>query len=236
MITAIIPARGGSKTIPRKNLVEIGGHPLIAYSIAACSLAKNIDRIIVSTEDAEIADVSRSYGAEVPFMRPDELSRDDSSDVGFLTHFFSEVSDEHVALIRPTTPFRDPRFMDETIEMYFTLHDSVTGLRTVEETNDNPYKIYQINGNICQGFFLDFMGNPDYTNLPRQSFPKAYVGNGHIDIIKKKTVDTESTFGAKIHAVVCEKMIDIDSQADLEYARYNIQKGSLLLDHLKGST
>ena len=91
MITAIIPARGGSKSIPRKNIVDVGGHPLISYSIDVCKQAKNIDRIIVSTEDEEIAEISKSYGAEVPFIRPSELSQDNSTDVGFLKHFFDQV-------------------------------------------------------------------------------------------------------------------------------------------------
>ena len=88
MITAIIPARGGSKSIPKKNIVDIGGHPLIAYSIVACQLSQTIDRVIVSTDDLEISTIATSYGAEVPFRRPAELAQDGSTDVGFLKHFF----------------------------------------------------------------------------------------------------------------------------------------------------
>ena len=80
------------------------------------------------------------------------------------------------------------------------------------------------------------MGEVDYTNLPRQSFPKSYIGNGHIDIVKKKTVSNLSTFGMKIHAEVCQSMTDIDCQADLDYARYEIKIGNVLLDYLEGLT
>ena len=90
-ITALIPARGGSKGVPRKNIKLLNGHPLIAYSIIACRLSKNIGRIIVSTEDKEIASISINHGAEVPFMRPPDLSRDESTDQDVLEHFFDQI-------------------------------------------------------------------------------------------------------------------------------------------------
>lgn len=233
MITAVIPARGGSVSIHRKNLVDIGGFPLIAYSIAACHLTKSINRVIVSTEDAEIADVSRQYGAEVPFVRPSEFSQNDSPDMDFISHFFDNVNSKEVALIRPTTPFRDPLFMDDVIINYFRVKDSITGLRTLEETNDNPYKTFMIQDNICRGFFSDFEGEADYTNLPRQSFPKAFVGNGHIDIVKKETVTKGSVFGDKVYTHVCSRMVDIDCLDDLELARFKALSENKLSEYLR---
>ena len=215
MINAIIPARGGSKGIPNKNIITLGGHPLIAYSILACQASQNIDRIIISTDCPKIAKISLSYGAEVPFLRPIELATDHSTDVEFLNHFFSNIDCNDVALIRPTTPFRSPCFMDEVVSRYRSIEDDITGLRTVYEVGHNPYKMYQIKDNICYGFFENFKGNPSYTNLPRQTFPKAYVGNGHIDIIKKTTLLSGCAFGDIIYAQLDNKMIDIDDQADL---------------------
>lgn len=219
MITAIIPARGGSKSIPRKNIIDINGYPLISYSIAACKLCKNIDRVVVSTDDEEIAKISLHYGAEVPFIRPKEYAQDHSTDVDFLLHFFSMASVSEVALVRPTTPFRDTNFMDTVIEKYSNIKEGISGLRTVNEINENPYKVYQIENNICKGFFKDFEGNKNYSNLPRQTFPKAYSGNGHIDIVKKETVLQGNTFGDKIYAIICDKITDIDSYEDLEIAK-----------------
>jgi len=233
LITAIIPARGGSKGIPRKNIIDVGGYPLIAYSIAACKLSKNIDRVIVSTEDAEIAHVAQSYGAEIPFIRPLALSEDTSTDVGFLEHFFDNIDVSEAALIRPTTPFRNPQFIDDTIEEFFEVKDKVTGLRTVNEINENPYKVYKIENNICTGFFKEYNGVEEYSNLPRQTFPKAYQGNGHIDIVKKDTVLNGTTFGGIIYAKTCERVIDIDSLFDLKLARLEIKLGNQLLDYLK---
>lgn len=234
MITAVIPARGGSKGIPRKNIVDVGGYPLIAYSIAACKISKKIDRIVVSTEDEEVAQIAMKFGAEVPFMRPAELSQDSSSDIGFLTHFFNNILVEEAALIRPTTPFREPSFMDLTIDEYYSIKDKITGLRTFNEINDNPYKVCMIENNICRGFFEDFSGIKNYINLPRQTFPKAYTGNGHIDIVKKETVLNGTTFGDIIYAKICEKVIDIDSVFDLKLARLEIESGNELLNYLKG--
>ena len=195
MLTAIIPARGGSQAIPRKSIVEVGGYPLIAYTIAACKLAKNIDRVIVSTEDEEIACIAQKYGGEVPFIRPAEFSQNESSDLGFLGHFFENINVEEVALMRPTTPFRDPCLIDEVVEEYFSMRDGITGLRTIEEIRDNPYKVCKLQeDNICVGFIDNFQGEADYNNLPRQIFPKAFTGNGHIDLVKKETILCGSVF------------------------------------------
>lgn len=233
MITAIIPARGGSKGIPKKNITNLGGHPLIAYSIAACQLAYNIDRIIVSTDDEEIAKIASAYGAEIPFLRPANLAQDSSTDVGFLKHFFDHVNEEEAALIRPTAPLRNPAFMDHVIEKYFTIKEKISGLRSIEETHANPYKIYQLHNNILGGFFMDFQGQKDYHNLPRQVFPKAYAPNSYIDIVKKKTISQGSTFGDRIHGEVSEQIIDIDSPSDLKLAQYAAQEERLLVNFLK---
>tara|TARA_Y100000590_G_C15720957_1_gene1013514 strand:- start:1663 stop:2361 length:699 start_codon:yes stop_codon:yes gene_type:complete len=212
MISAIIPARGGSKSIPRKNLVPVHGHPLIAYSIALCKAAKNIDRVFVSTEDKEIARIAKEYGAEVPFLRPEELSTDTASDVGFLNHFFDNYNFEEIALIRPTTPMRNENFVDKVIQIYFNNKENLTGLRTMHEINESPYKLFKISDNFCESFF----GDIELSNMPRQSFPKTYKPDGHIDIVKQDTVRKGNTFGNKIFAVKGEKIVDIDSKEDLD--------------------
>jgi len=235
-ITAIIPARGGSVGIPRKNIALVGEYPLIAYSIAACQLCKNIDRIIVSTDDEEIARIAKSFGAEIPFMRPAPLATAESTDVGFLRHFFENIPVKEAALIRPTTPFRSPYFMDEVVTKYFEVKEQISGLRTVNEVNENPYKVYKLEEGMCRGFFPTYKGVKNYTNLPRQTFPKAYSGNGHIDIVKRETVlTTNTTFGDAILAEVCENIIDIDSLFDLKLARHQLEMDNTLLNFLKGA-
>ena len=221
-ITAIIPARGGSKGIPRKNIKLLGKHPLIAYSIIACKLSKNIDRIIVSTEDREIADIAEKYGAEVPFMRPNEYSKDDSTDDGFLNHFFENIDVSEVALIRPTTPLRDPKFMDDGIDLFFKERGDISSLRSVNKTDQSPYKLFQLKDGLCCGFFEHYYGVEKYSNLPRQTFPQTYQANGHIDIVKKETLKYGDAFGTKICAHIGNSIVDIDSVEDFEYAEYQI--------------
>jgi N-acylneuraminate cytidylyltransferase len=234
-IHAIIPARGGSKGIPRKNIKLLGGHPLLAYSIAACKMSENIDRIIVSTEDEEIAAIARQYGAEIPFMRPVEHSKDTSTDVDFLKHFFKNIDAEEVALVRPTTPLRNPYIMDEIVELYFAEKEEISGFRSVNQLNESPYKLFQVIEGRCRGFFKDFNGIKEYSNLPRQTFPMAYEANGHLDIVKKETVEKGTTFGTEIGAHVGPSVIDIDSIEDFKYAEYQLAtQENILVKHLGG--
>ncbi len=133
-IWALIPARGGSKGVPRKNIRLLGEFPLIAYSIAACKLSSRISRIIVSTDDEEIASIARTYGAEVPFLRPKEVSGDNSTDYEFVQHaidWFLEHEGtvaEYLTHIRVTTPLRDVRIIDDAIDI-FVKNPQYTSLR-----------------------------------------------------------------------------------------------------------
>lgn len=208
---------------------------MLAYSIAACKMSENIDRIIVSTEDKEIAETARQYGAETPFMRPEEYSRDASSDVDFLKHYFENIDSEEVALVRPTSPLRDPKIMDEIIELYFSKKDSITGVRSINELNESPYKLFQVIDGYCRGFFEDFNGIKEYSNLPRQAFPIAYEANGYLDIVKKETVEKGTTFGTEIYAHIGNPIADIDSIEDFKYAEYQLAvQENILVKHLGG--
>jgi len=233
-MTAIIPARGGSIGIPRKNIALVGEHPVIAYSIMACQLASKIDRIIVSTDDPEIASVARAYGAEVPFLRPAQYARHDSRDVEFLKHFFDNVSVDDVALIRPTTPLRDPLVIDQGVETYYKMKGKITSLRSLNKINQSPYKMFGIEDNLCVGLFGDFHGMTNYSNLPRQAFPDCFEGNGHIDIVNRDTVARGDAFGDKIYAFIVDKIIDIDVVFDLEILKLQINtENDLLTKHLE---
>ena len=143
-ITAIIPARGGSKKIHRKNLADVNGKPLLAYTIETCGAINLVDRIIVSTDDKEIADIAIRYGAEIPFMRPEAFGLDMSPDDDFLKHFFNEIDCDEALFLRPTTPFRDPIIVTSAIIKYWEISTSITGFRSVNHTGDNPYKMFQI--------------------------------------------------------------------------------------------
>lgn len=235
-ISALIPARGGSKGIYKKNIKLLHGYPLIAYSIAACKMSNMIGRIIVSTDDEEIAEVALEYGAEVPFMRPANLATDKSRDKEVLEHYFGVTGDADVAYIRPTTPLRDPGVIDDNIREYF--HTKIlcsTGVRSMHELPESPHKMFQIDKKgYCRGFFDHFNGIKNYTNLPRQTFPKAYQPNGYLDIVNKATLDTGDTFGDNILPIVTDFVIEVDTPFQFELLESQLSsKGHILLGHLK---
>jgi|TARA_R110000796_G_scaffold28137_3_gene77202 CMP-N-acetylneuraminic acid synthetase len=240
-LTALIPARGGSKGVPKKNIKELIDHPLLAYSIAVCKMAGSIERVIVSTDNQEIADVALKYGAEVPFIRPPELAKDDSKDIDVIKHYFEQVGGEEVAYVRPTTPLRVPSVIDYCIENYFNnQREYCTGVRSMHELPESPHKMFMINDDgECCGFFPDFNGIKNYTNLPRQMFPKAYQPNGYLDIVKKSTLSGGDTFGDVILPIVTEEVIEVDTQyqfnqlEDLLKVRGHVLLGGLNYDQNK---
>ena len=225
-IDAIIPARIGSKRIFKKNLALVGVHPLIEYSIVACLRSFRINRVIVSTDSKEIASIAVGLGADVPFIRPRDFAKDSSSDFGFLKHFFENINCSEVALIRPTTPHRNPYILDGVVDKYFENKDkNITGLRTMNTCKMSPYKLFALDeSNICNGLFSDFNGEIDYSNLPNQVFPKIYEPNGYIDIVRYDTIKSGSVFGERIFGILTPEVVDIDTQFDLDLV--NMQVGT----------
>lgn len=234
-MNALIPARGGSKGVPKKNIKKLIDHPLLAYSISACKMAGSIGRVIVSTDSQEIADVALKYGAEVPFIRPPELATDDSKDIDVIEHYFEEVGGDEVAYIRPTTPLRLPKLIDYCIKDYYdNQQERCTGVRSMHELPESPHKMFMINDDgECCGFFPDFNGIKNYTNLPRQMFPKAYQPNGYLDIVKRSTLSGGDTFGDVILPIVTEEVIEVDTQYQFNQLEYQLRvRGHILLSGL----
>ena len=157
-IYAIIPAWSGSKGVPKKNIRLLGGHPLIAYSIVAARRCRHIDRVIVSTDSPEIADISGAYGAEAPFLRPAELARDSSTDVEFIRHALDWFQDhEHLqpellVHLRPTTPLRESALIDSAIDLIAS-HDEATSLRSAHQVAEPPEKMFRVEDGFLTGLF-----------------------------------------------------------------------------------
>ena len=235
-ITALIPARGGSKGVPRKNIKLLKGHPLIAYSIAAAKLCPAIERIVVSTDNEEIASIAMSYGAEI-LMRPDEFAQDSSTDWQVINHFFTNYDEDAVAYLRPTTPLRVPEYMAAGVLLYYENEDQMSGLRSMHELPESPYKVFRINEEgYCEGFFDEYKGIKDYTNLPRQKFPKAYQPNGYLDIAKRSTVEAgNSAFATKIIPYVSEYVTEVDAQYEFDLLGHQLNiQSNRLFNHLEG--
>ena len=172
-IIAIIPARSGSKTLIDKNIAKLSGHPLLAYSIAAAKISKKIDRIIVSTNSKKYAKIATYYGAEVPFLRPDEISNDFSSDREFLLHAMlwfkknQKKVPEFWVHLRPTTPLRDPKIIDVAIDKIVD-DDAATSLRSGHKAPESPLKWFKKNK---KGYFkglLSKLSGYEAYNLPKE--------------------------------------------------------------------
>ena len=237
MNIALIPARIGSKGVPKKNIKLLGGHPLIAYSIAAAQLCSGIDRVIVSTDSEEIAEVAGDYSAEVPFLRPKELSLDTSTAFDYMEHFVNWLYDSNYKVdliihLLPTTPLRDPDVLSNAIKGFDM---SCTSMRSAHELAEPPQKMMQIIDSRFTGFFPED-DRPEYWNLPRQTFPKAYHPNGYIDIIRLEVVrDSHTLFGRAVMPFITPRVCEIDQPEDFEYLEYIMDKAEVchpLLEYL----
>lgn len=191
-VLALIPARGGSKGIPRKNMLAIAGKPLVAHSIAHALASTHITRTIVSTDDEEIAATARRFGAEVPFMRPSEFSRDDSTDFDVFRHALELLREtegyvpELVVHLRPTGPVRRVAVIDEAIEKMLARPDAHS-LRSVSQPVQTPYKMWQVNGDTLEPL-LRLEGVTEAHSIARQALPEVWWQNGYVDIVRAGTV------------------------------------------------
>ncbi len=235
-ILAIIPARGGSKTVHRKNVRSLAGHPLVAYSIGAGLQAQLVSRVIVSTDDEEIAEISRTYGADVPFLRPTALAQDDTVDFPVFKHALEWLAEnesyqpEIVIQLRPTSPLRPPGCVDRAIEILLDNEDG-DSVRGVIPSGQNPYKMWRINpeGNLQPLIDNDF---EEPYNMPRQQLPHTYWQTGHIDAIRASTIlEKGSMSGDIILPLIMDPRyaVDIDTAKDHEHAQWILGHSDLPL-------
>jgi YrbI family 3-deoxy-D-manno-octulosonate 8-phosphate phosphatase len=235
-VLAIIPARGGSKGIPRKNIKDFAGYPLIAYSILAATRSKYVTRTIVSTDNDEIAQVAREWGAETPFMRPDEFSQDNTTDLPVFQHALKWLQENEgykpdvVVQLRPTSPIRPLNCVDAAVELLLA-NPKADSVRGVVEAAQNPFKMWRIDP--AGGKMLPLVATPgvdEAYNAPRQQLPMVYWQTGHIDAIRTSTiVKKNSMSGSTIFPLIIDQKytVDIDNLADWKQAEWLIQEGSL---------
>ncbi|MBN1264749.1 MAG: acylneuraminate cytidylyltransferase [Anaerolineales bacterium] len=233
-VLAIIPARGGSKSIPQKNIRKLAGHPLIAYSIAAGLQSKYVTRTIVSTDSEEIAGVAASYGGEVPFLRPASLAEDETPDFPVFKHVLNKLAAEEgyqpdvVIQLRPTSPLRPVDCVDAAVETLLA-HPDADCVRGVVPSGQNPYKMWRPgeHGEIVS-LLQDEFKEP--YNMPRQKLPKTFWQTGHIDAIRIRTVlEKESLTGNCIYPLYIDPAytVDIDTLNDWAWAEWRVQNSDL---------
>jgi YrbI family 3-deoxy-D-manno-octulosonate 8-phosphate phosphatase len=233
-VLAIIPARGGSKSIPRKNIRPLAGHPLLAYSIAAGLQAVSVTRVILSTDDEEIADIARKYGAEVPFMRPSELAADSTLDLPVFQHALHWLESNEayrpdvVVQLRPTSPVRPLDCVDKAVRKLLT-HPKADSVRGVVPSGQNPYKMWRISEDEHLEPLLSNDLDEPY-NMPRQELPQTYWQTGHIDAIRSATImQKNSMSGEVILPLILDPMytVDIDTVRDWRRTEWMMKHGDL---------
>ena len=221
-VLALIPARGGSKGIPHKNIIDLCGRPLIEYSISAARSSKYIDRVIVSTDDAEIAKVSGESGADVPFLRPAELAGDNSRTVDAVLHAINQLKAQgeeyHIlVLLQPTQPLRTSEDVDKAIEKF--IESNCQDLVSVSPVDDNPLLIRSIENDK-----LIPLINASST-CRRQDMPAYYRVNGciYINLIDELNESTSFNDNTVPFVMSREHSVDIDEMKDLYIAEYYLK-------------
>jgi YrbI family 3-deoxy-D-manno-octulosonate 8-phosphate phosphatase len=234
-ILALIPARGGSKSIPRKNIRPFAGHPLIAYSIAAGLNARSVTRVIVSTDDEDIAEIARSYGAETPFLRPAPLAQDNTLDLPVFRHALDWLAEHEgyrpgiVVQLRPTSPVRPSDCVDRAVGLLLE-HPEADSVRGVVPSAQNPYKMWQIDAAQHMVPLLCIDGLSEAYNAPRQALPDTYWQTGHIDAIRVDTIlRKDSMSGEVIVPLLIDPRytVDIDSLSDWMWAEWLVAQAEM---------
>ena len=237
-IVALIPARSGSKGVPDKNIRPLCGVPLIAYSIAVALKSELIDRVIVSTDSEEYAKIAIKFGAEVPFIRPAQISGDKATDIEFFEHAIDWFENhegyvpKYFAHLRPTTPVRDAKVVDEAIKTF--VDSEFTALRSCHKMSESSYKTFEIYDEklkcLCGGGF-----DIESSNLDRQSFPATFDANGYIDVVRSDMIQLNGlVHGDKVKAYVTDRAYEIDELNDIEFLEYIIKSNPTYVPSLFG--
>ncbi|MBE3128769.1 MAG: acylneuraminate cytidylyltransferase family protein [Actinobacteria bacterium] len=221
-ILGFIPARSGSNRIPNKNIKLLNGKPLIAYTIEVAKKSKYVNRIVVSTDSEEIAEVGKQYGAEVPFLRPKEISQEKSTEMQFFEHALDwflkneNYEPDLIVLLYPTSPFRKAESIDKAIEEMLK-NPEVDSLRSIRLCSEHPYKMWIIE----KGYLKPFMRekNMNIHTLSYQLLPTVFIQNANIYITKPSTIkNKKSPTGDVIIPFIMDEIESIDINRPLDFA------------------
>lgn len=234
-VLAVIPARGGSKGVPRKNIRDLGGRPLLAYVFAAASRARSLTRIILSTDDVEIAENAKSFGVEVPFLRPDELAGDRVLLPAVAKHardFFADRGErfDAVMTIQPTCPFLKTKTIDDAVQLWVdTGCDSVTTVGEVSKGHPHVLKTLDDDGRIAPLVQISL----EERKGPRQVRPKAYYLTGGLYLRDSKLFDSGPIvphfLGDDPRALAVDEVeaVDINTPLDFDFASFLVETGRI---------
>lgn len=224
-VLGVIPARGGSKSIPRKNIIPLFGKPLLAYTIEAALASKLLTRFVVSTDDAEISSVAHKYGADVPFLRPAEIASDDALSLPVIQHATRKVEKlddtvfDVVVMLQPSTPLRTSEDIDTGISMLIESNsDSV--ISVVEVDSNHPFRMKRV---LDDGRLINYIDQGFEDMRPRQQLPPVFIRSGALYITQRDVLMEQNSFvGQDCRAYIMpkERAVNIDSEFDLQLAEF----------------
>jgi len=234
-VLALVPARGGSKGLPRKNVLPLGEAPLLAWSVAAALQGCSVSRVVLSTDDPEIRDLGRAWGAEAPFLRPAKLARDATPDLPVFLHAL-EWLERHdgyrpdvVVQLRPTSPLRPPGLVDAGIAALLADADA-DSVRSVCVPGQNPYKMWRRADGRLTPLLHD--AGPEAYNRPRQQLPPVYWQTGHLDVIRRATLTRQQSMtGTRVLPLEVDPCyaIDIDTRLQWEIVELQLERAAFPL-------
>jgi N-acylneuraminate cytidylyltransferase len=237
-VVAFIPARSGSKRLPEKNIRALGEHPLIAYTIAAALRSEIFSAVVVSTNSERYADIARYYGAEVPFLRPDELAGERSPDIDWLEYTLKRLQADGrwfdcFGILRPTNPFRQPETIRRAWEQFLS-QEGIDSLRAVETCKQHPGKMWVVQGSRMVPLLPQDPKQPWHSSQ-YQSLPEIYVQNASLEIAWSRVVFEGHTIAGQVLAPFFTQGLegfDINEPRDWWVAEELLRMGEVKLPHV----
>jgi CMP-N,N'-diacetyllegionaminic acid synthase len=230
---ALVPARSGSQRVPGKNVLPLAGHPLIAYSIAGAHESGIFDAVLVSTDSEEIAEIARRYGADVPGLRPAEMSTATSFDIEWVLHVMGGRDDEIFAILRPTSPFRSGDTILRAYERLVELGDRADSIRAVEPARQHPGKMWTLQGDLIEPLLPQPEGETPLHSRQYQALPKVYAQNSSLELAWSRVLDdpVPTISGRRVAPFFTEgaEGFSIDYPQDVELAEQMLARGEAKL-------
>ncbi len=239
---ALVPARAGSKRVPHKNVRLLGGHPLLAYSIAAALESGVFEAVVVSTDSERFAEIARYYGAEVPFLRPAEYAGDRSPDIAWVAYTLTRLRGEGrsfdcFSILRPTSPFRKPATIRRAWEA-FLAEAGVDSLRAVEKCRQHPGKMWVVRGARLLPLLPFGPAEQPWHSSQYPALPEVYMQNASLEIAWTRVVFEERTIAGNVlmpFFTQGDEGYDVNDQADWVYAEHLLRTGGATLPSVPGA-
>jgi CMP-N,N'-diacetyllegionaminic acid synthase len=235
---ALVPARSGSQRVPGKNVLPLAGHPLIAYSIAGAQDAGIFSAVVVSTDSEEIAEIGRRYGADVPGLRPAEMSTATSFDIEWVEYVMRDHDEEIFAILRPTSPFRTGDTIRRAFDRLVELGDRADSIRAIEPARQHPGKMWTVgDGELMEPLLPQPEGETPLHSRQYQALPKVYAQNSSLELAWSRVLDdpVPTISGRRVAPFLTEgaEGFSIDYPEDVELAERMLARGEAELPPLR---